>query len=173
MIIQQYDAYKLEIDKLSVDIVILKKVEKLFYLRQFFLWDFKRINDGLINFIKDIVENPQDKFIFEDLEILFDPQDDLIYFIESWYDYHTKPMTKEIEELYDKDEYVQLCKIGFFDYMTIDKNNFFQLLLSWDKILDDKPCFVVLYQDENDWYDVIPFFTKQEMENFVSDHLQN
>ena len=39
-----------------------------------------------------------------------------------------------------------------------------------EKAVDQKIPFILLYEDENDWYDLLPFNTKESMKQFVTDH---
>jgi hypothetical protein len=48
------------------------------------------------------------------------------------------------------------------------------ILLSWDKIWKDRSIqFILLYQDNKNWYDVLPFESQEAMEIFVADHTKN
>ena len=83
-----------------------------------------------------------------------------------------KPTTEEIENLLDEENFIELCEIGFLDYVVMTKDNFYHLLLVWDKVLDQAPPFALLYEDDKNWFDVLPFDSKEAMETFVADHTQ-
>jgi hypothetical protein len=52
------------------------------------------------------------------------------------------------------------------------KDNIIHLLTIWEKIITQKSNFVLLYLDDKDWYDVLPFDTEEAMEKFLADHTQ-
>lgn len=173
MIVKQYDLYQLKLNETSyIDINTLKESDQLYYLRLFFLWGFRRIKHNIPQFIHEIEDYPQDKFLFDEFEINFDQKNNLIYLNEGWSEYHDKSQAPEIEKLFDEDNYIQLCKIGFLDYMIINKDNFFNLLLTWDKILNELPPFALLYLDDKNWYNVLPFHSQEAMEKFVDEHVK-
>jgi len=60
--------------------------------------------------------------------------------------------------------------MGFLKYTMMIKDNFYYLILTWNKILDQLPPFVLLYQDDQDWYEILSFDSKEAMEKFVTDH---
>jgi len=107
---------------------------------------------------------------FEMVEISIDYKNNQVYFSEDYNSYRDKPTTAKIEELLEEENFIELCKIGFLDYTTMSKDNFIHLLLAWDKILDQLPPFALLYQDDNDWFDVLPFDSQETMKMFVADH---
>ena len=123
------------------------------------------------HFIKAIKEDDfKDGISFELVQVFLDYKSTYIYLCESFYTYNDKIQTLEIEQLLDQNNFIQLCKIGFLDYLVIKKENFIRLLLAWNRIRDRLFPFALLYQDENDWYDVIPFDSKEAMEEFVQEH---
>jgi len=65
---------------------------------------------------------------------------------------------------------IQLCHEKSLDYNIMTKDNFIYLLTQWNKIVDQLLPFALLYIDENNWYDVLPFDTQEAMEQFVADH---
>ena len=168
--IKQYDMYQLEINNYySLDRLLQNT--NVSYLRMFLLYSFGHIKlIKTIEFIKGLKTNYKDGIHFEEVNIDIDNQNNLVYFSESWYTYNDKPTTPEIERLLEEENFIQLCKIGFLDYIVMTKDNFIYILLAWDKIVDTKSPFALLYQDDKDWYNVLPFDTQDAMEQFVADH---
>ena len=62
---------------------------------------------------------------------------------------------------------------GILGSVHLSTDNFFYILRTWDKYLEEKPPFLLLYQDENDWFDLMPFDSKAAMEIFVQEHTNN
>ncbi|MBV8661349.1 MAG: hypothetical protein JO129_04360, partial [Candidatus Dependentiae bacterium] len=144
-----------------------KSISNLYYLTIFLLWRFGYVtSDGVLNF----VEKHKNGISFEEVDINIDDENNLVYFSESWYEYKNKPTTPEIDQLLEKDDFIKLCKMGFLDYTVMTKDNFIHLLLAWDNILKQLPPFALLYLDDKDWFDLMPFQTQEEMEQFVADH---
>jgi len=54
----------------------------------------------------------------------------------------------------------------------LTKDNFFYILRTWNKYLEENPPFLLLYQDENDWFDILSFQSKEEMDRFVKNHTE-
>lgn len=79
---------------------------------------------------------------------------------------------------YDNDDYPYISgktelehfQENLLDHLIISKDNFFCILRLWNKYLEKKPLFLLLYQDENNWFDLEPFSSKEEMEKFVKNH---
>jgi len=147
------------------------KNQNIIYLEMFFDEAFPHIRlFETINFIKDINDYPYDRFLFELVELSIDELYGLIYIYESCRTYDSKQKTPEIEELLEEDNFIELCKIGFLDYIIITKDNFIHLLLAWDKVVDIRQSFALLYLDDKDWYDVLSFDSKEAMDKFVTAH---
>ena len=141
-------------------------MDDIIYIRAFLIDSLRGVSD----FIKAINTYSRDGMSFEFVEITIDRENDLVYFSESWYDYKNKPTTPEIDQLLEEENFIKLCKIGFLDYIVMTKDNFIHLLLAWDNILKQLPPFALLYLDDKDWFDIMPFQTQEEMEQFVADH---
>ncbi len=169
MIVKQYDIYTLELNEFShISINSIKESIDTYYIRTFLLHSLR----GVPDFIKTITDYPQDRMLFELVEISSNQQNNLIYIYESYYTYHDKPTTPKIDKLLEEENFIELCKIGFLDYVTLTKDNFIQLLLVWNKILEQLPPFALLYLDDKNWYNVLPFDTQQAMEIFIATHTE-
>jgi len=159
--------YTLKLNEFAgIHITAIKESTNNYYIRILLLYSLR----GISIFIKEINDYPHDRFIFELVELSIDEENNLIYLYEGNYTYDSKPKTAEIEELFEQDKFIQLCKIGFLDYIVISKKNFINLLLAWDEILNTKPPFALLYLDDKYLYDVVPFDTQKAMEKFIVDH---
>ena len=165
MVIKKYDMHKQKSQNYSL--LNQKQGSDLLQLTVFLIWFFNYVRrDGVSNFIKKNKEGIE----FEEVNIDIDNINNLVYLSESWYDYKNKPTTKKIDELLEEENFIELCKIGFLDHITMTKDNFTHILLTWDKLLDQQSPFALLYQDDKDWFDVKPFETQEAMEQFVADY---
>ena len=165
MMIEKYDKYK----KIQNHFVLIneRSLSNFFNLTIFLLSYFGYVKrDGILHFL----EKNKLGIMFEEINIDIDNQDNLVYINESYCSSIDKPTTPEIEALLEKEDFIQLCKIGFLDHIVMTKENFRHLLLAWDKIVDQLPPFALLYLDDQNWYDVLPFDSQEAMENFVADH---
>lgn len=46
-------------------------------------------------------------------------------------------------------------------------------MVVWNKIIEQAPPFALLYKDEKDWYDALPFESTELMEEFIAQHTKN
>ena len=146
---------------------IIKQPLSFIYL--LFSNGFYRIRrDGVKNFITKHKEGMG----FEEVDIDIDNTDNIVYFSEGHYGHDNKPTTSEVDNLFEEENFIELCKLGFLDHITMTKDNFTHILFAWDKILDQQSPFALLYQDDKDWFDVKPFDTQEAMEQFVADQTQ-
>jgi len=149
-----------------------KKALSFIYL--FFHYSFGSIRTvGVLCFIENMKTKYKNGISYEEVDVNIDNQNDLVYLSESYHTYDAKPMTQEIDDLFEAEKFIELCKIGFLDYDVMTKENFIHILLLWDKILDQVPSFALLYEDNKNWFDVLPFDSKGAMEKFVADHTQS
>ena len=167
MIIKKYDMYKQKSQNYSL--LNQKQGSNLLQLTVFLIWFFNYVKrDGVSSFIK----KNQEGIEFEEVNIDIDNINNVVFFSESWHHYKKKQTTTKIDELLEEENFIELCKIGFLDHITMTKGNFIHILFAWDKLLDQQPPFALLYQDDKDWFDVKPFDTQKAMEQFVTDHTQ-
>lgn len=61
------------------------------------------------------------------------------------------------------------------DYIILSQENFNKIIINWDKCWESKDVnpFILLYQDDKDWFDILPFESQEAMEKFVADHTKN
>ncbi len=165
MIIKKYNKYKNGSNRLF----ILNKggFSYLYNLTIFLSFHFRYVqSDGILNFIKECSLGVR----FELINVDIDHENDLVYINESYDPHDPKFDTPEINALIEADNFIALCKMGLVDYTIMTKDNFIHLLFAWDKIVDTLPPFALLYQDDQGWYDVLPFDTQETMEKFIADH---
>ncbi|MBP6869771.1 hypothetical protein KBC04_02730 [Candidatus Babeliales bacterium] len=175
MIIKSYEIFVLSFDDFSnVNIdLITSSINNTYYLRMFLVYSFGDVRrDNILNSIEKIDDFFQDGISFDFVDISIDNNANLVYLSESWYDYKDKPTTDEIEKLLEDANFIELCKMGFLDYAVMTRDNFIHLLLTWNKILDQLPSFALLYQDDKDWYNIVPFDSKEAMDQFIVDHVK-
>jgi len=173
MIIQKYDMIVLKLDSFSnFDISsITNSVDNLYYIRMFFIYFFGYIRrNGVFDFIEKLKTIYKNGMEFEFVYITIDNKNEQVYFSEGYYDYRKRKTTEKIEKLLEEENFIELCKIGFLDYIIMTKDNFIHLLLTWDKILDQLPPFALLYQDDKNWFEVLPFDSQEAMEQFIANH---
>jgi len=143
--------------------------DSISFIYSFFLHGFVYVRrNGIFNFIKKY----KDGIELEEVNIDIDNTNNIVYFSEGHYGYDNKPTTSEVDDLFEEQNFIELCKIGFLDHITMTKDNFTHILLTWDKIIDQQSPFALLYQDNKNWFDVKPFNTQEAMEQFVADHTQ-
>ena len=151
----------------------LQQLFNIGYIAAFYSEGFRNLKRyKILNSLESLESFFQDGIVFDydSGHITIDYTTNLVYFSQSYYDYRNKPTTLHIEELLTESKWVDLCKIGFFRYTTMTKDNFYYLIPTWDKIIDQLPPFALLYLDDKEWYDVLPFETQEAMEQFVADH---
>ena len=173
MIIQQYEMFLLHVDSdSSIDVrSISEPIDNIFYIKVLLAYSFSYIGrHDVLDFIEKMKTMYKDGISFEMVDISIDNNNDLVYFSESYHTYNSKPMTPEIEELLEEDNLIKLCKMGFLGYIVMTKENFIHLLLIWAKTLNQLSPFALLYKDESNWFDVLPFDSQEAMEKFVADH---
>ena len=131
---------------------------------------FKSINTILsaTNF-KKYVDTDKDaliKDVFMYFTIVLELKKNLVYICDLFWETYLKMEDQSAEHI------LELCMQGEYEYNVITLENFKYLLDQWIGILEYKPNFALLYQDENDWYDILPFQTENQMKQFVQDHQQ-
>ena len=115
------------------------------------------------NFLKKITESFENG-LFQYFAITIDDIQNLIYMSDlHYYDY-------SLAKNMSASKIIQLCHERSLEYNVLSKDNFIYLLTTWNKILDQLPQFALLYQNDNDWYDILPFQTQEAMKQFVADH---
>ena len=141
------------------------------YLTRFLREGFPRMyNSGIKNYMEKLETIYKDGMSFESVTLNIDIEKKIIYLSEPYFEYQERATTNEIEELMDKAPTLELCHRKLINYIIITKDNFIHLLLIWEKLINQSSLFVLLYQDDKDWYDLLPFDSKEAMEKFIADH---
>ena len=88
----------------------------------------------------------------------------LAYFCHwGYYDY-SRMENKSAQEM------IRLCLEDDVEYDVMKYENFIELIDVWIAILEKNPAFVLLYQDEHDWYHLKAFAQEDDMQVFVAEH---
>ena len=146
---------------------------------QFFLNDcygYVRRAGGPIKFFANLqAPNGEWGMGFNELDLSVDIKKNLVYISELFFASNYQDIMTEEEFNIKSDEMssLELYQSNILDSAVMSKDNFIHLLFAWDKILNQTPCFVLLYLDDKDWYDVLPFETQESMEKFIADHTEN
>lgn len=141
----------------------------------FFLFDvfpsLKR--SGISNFINELNSFEPDGIEFELVGLDVDQATNLIYISETYNDYKKRAITNlELNNLMNKVITLEFCKKNLIKYAVMTKENFIHLLLKWEQLIISLPLYILLYRDDKNWYDVLPFEAEETMRQFVDDHLQ-
>ena len=167
MYIKKYNSYKLKYDKSFFINIRIEHDDYLYPISSLLheIYPFKQAS--WYEYLTQQDEIFSRVGIFEDVEVSFDLENNLIYLSDAYdddYRSRTKTLTQEM--------IIEFCKNRTLEYITITKDNFIHLVSSWVKILEYEPNFALLYLDDKGCYDVLPFETQEAMEQFVADHTQ-
>ena len=167
MYIKNYDLYKLKYNK-SYFIDIRFENHGFLYLITDLLHEIYPHNKALWyeNLIKQ--EKTFSRVgIFEDIEVTFDLENNLVYLSDAYDDDYRCRMKNVTTSMI-----IEFCLEGTLNYIIIPKDNFIHLISSWAKLLEHEPYFALLYQDDNNWYNVLPFDSQEAMEKFIAEHTE-
>lgn len=140
------------------------------FINMFFLDAFAYLKrGGDLIFMQKIEKILKYGMGFENVRVTIDNFNNLVYISEVYYD-REKQTTDEIEKMLDEQDEIELCKIEFLNHVVLTKENFIHIILSWDKALNQLSPLALLYQDDKNWYDLLPFDSKEAMEKFIVDH---
>ena len=163
MKIKTYDFYRFNYDELLFidfsfkdDLYSITKFLKELFPYTSAIW-FKKMLDQSEKFLKI--------GMFRYVEVTIDFKNNLVYISDANdedYRFYEKNINESI--------IIKRCLNGDLYYNVMTKNNFIHLISLWIQLLQNKPKFVLLYQDSNDWYDLMSFQKEQEMKQFVIDH---
>ncbi|MBV8660762.1 MAG: hypothetical protein JO129_01280 [Candidatus Dependentiae bacterium] len=168
MYIKQYDCYKFGFKKYFLDINFVDN-EYIPYCITNFLKAMYPYTTALL--YEKYIEESEKSFDINTLyevDIILDKNTHLVYIVEGYdndYRYRIPGITKEI--------IIKMCKRGELNFNILYQNNFKYLFEKWVQLLQHEPKFALLYQDDKDWFDLMPFQTQEEMEQFVADHTKN
>jgi hypothetical protein len=132
---------------------------------------------GIINYINELYIPDgygECNMMYEMVTITIDIELDIIYLHGDATDF-----IKTIEDLklqkfyYDELLDLDLCKNNILPHAAMTKDNFVHILTKWDQLWNQKPPYILLYQNDQDWYELEPFETQESMEQFVADHAES
>ncbi|MBV8661348.1 MAG: hypothetical protein JO129_04355 [Candidatus Dependentiae bacterium] len=114
--------------------------------------------------VEDFLKKLKESFeygLYQYFAVIINDENDLIYITDlHYYDYSlTKNMSAST--------IIKLCNENSLGCNIMTENNFIHLLLAWNNIRNQLSPFALLYLDDKDWYDVLPFQTQEEMEQFI------
>ena len=168
MLIKEF--IKIELDKNRYYPVYSQNIQNITYVAMFFNDAFGHIyRSGTIEFIRKLKTHERSGMSSEMIELNMDHENNLAYLSEP-YDWSKKEITPEIELLINIESTIELCHRNFIGHAVMTKENLFHLLLTWEQLRNKKVPYILIYQDENNWYDSLPFDTQECMEQFVADH---
>lgn len=145
-------------------------MENIDYVAIFFTNGFPYIyRNGTTEFINKLKTIYKDGMSFEMIELSLDNENNLAYMSEP-YDWSKKEITPEIEQLINTESTIALCHRNFLGYAVMTKENLFHLFLIWKQYLDKKAPYILMYLDNNNWYDSVSFDTEESMNQFLTGH---
>lgn len=174
MKIQQYKKFELDLYRYGL-------VENSYYQNpisyvEYFLHYFSgyvRREGGPIQFL-DTLKNYQGEYgmTFETVDLNFDKEHNIVYLGEIFDAYELDITEQEFNEKYNNMTPLQLCQNKISKNAILSKDNFISLLTKWSDFYDAKKSFVLLYLDDKNWYDSLPFDSQEAMEKFIAEHTQ-
>jgi len=172
MYINQYKQFKFKSGSYYPLNVINRNEESPFcYISIFFYDGFPYVyRQGVVEYIKKLNNFEPACMIFQMTELSFDNEKNLAYVSETYNNWFDKEITPVVDDLLEKGDTIALCHEGFFEYVVMPKENLFHLLLKWGTFVDKRVPFILIYQDDKDWYDTASFETKEAMNKFIADH---
>jgi hypothetical protein len=170
MYIKQSKQLKFKINKYySLDILNQYPIT---LITRFFNDGFNHIHlFGTRKYIEKFKNRKSSGICFEIIELTIDSKSNLAYISEIWRD-STQEVTPEIDQLIENDAIIELCRINFIKYTVMSEDNLFHLLLAWEEFVNKEVPYILLYQDDQDWYDSLAFESQETMEKFIADHTQ-
>ncbi|MBV8660763.1 MAG: hypothetical protein JO129_01285 [Candidatus Dependentiae bacterium] len=168
MNIKQYKQFKFQFNDYSL--LDIKLQYPISYIAKFFDDAFRHIYlFGTIEFIKKLKNFEQSGMSSEMISLDIDNENNLVYISEP-YENSIQKITPEIDELIEAQATIELCHKDFIGYTTMTQENLFHLLLLWKEFVDKRASYILIYLDDKDWFDLMPFQTQEEMEQFIADH---
>jgi len=168
MYIKQYKEYDFEIAVSKFYPLNPSYEYNISFLSYFLVSDFGYIKKDLEVNIEKL--NVVDSMGWNDDQIVIDQKNNLVY-LGVVPDFCCDEEYDDVyEEKFADKSLLQMYKENLLNHLIIPKNNFFHILRTWGKYLDEKPPFLLLYQDEQNWFDLMAFQSKEVMELFVKNH---
>jgi hypothetical protein len=128
---------------------------------------------GAVKFLNNLYAlDSENRMTLEMVDLNIDTQKNLIYLCETFDAYEADMTEEEFNIKYNNMNALQLCQNNIIDCAVITKDNFVHLFNAWKEMYQNQSPFVLLYLDEKNWYDVLPFESQEAMEEFVATHTQ-
>ena len=170
MYIKQYKKFKYQFNNYSL--LNIKREYPISYVAIFFYDAFSHIYGyNTHKFIQKLKSLDQNGMSSEMIELTLDNKNNLAY-ISELFEESAQEITPEIDQLLETESTIELCHRNIVGHTVMTKENLFHLLLKWTELVDKKAPYILIYQDEKNWYDSLPFDTQEAMEEFVADHTQ-
>jgi hypothetical protein len=170
MNIKQYKKIKFQFNDYSL--LNIQSEYPISYIAIFFDDAFRHIyRYGTMEFVEKLKTNNRSGMSSEMISLDIDNEHNLAYISEP-YDNSQKEITPEIQQLINNESTIELCHKNFIGYVVMGQENLFYLLLKWAELCDGKVPFILLYLDDENWYDSLSFETHEAMDRFVADNLQ-
>ena len=168
MKIKKYDFYKFD-QKYQYDFIDIRfeDSDNIPYYVTYFLKDIHSLSEA--RSCKNYLEKDKSAFdkvgIIQEVEVSIDRKNNLVYLSEASeddYRFRDKNVTSQMV--------LQMCRDDKLEYDVMKYENFIELIDVWIAILEKNPAFVLLYQDEHDWYSLKAFAQEDAMRAFVAEH---
>jgi len=171
MYIKKYDMYKF--DRGGYSLMPRADDSSIYYIGMFFtrLLGVIELTQSA-EWIEDFKTIYKNGFMYEEINVSIDNESDLVYFSEELDSYEHEITTPELDQLAEDGNTIELCRRGIARHITMTKNNFFYLLTAWGRLCEKLPPFALMYEDDKNWFDILPFESKEAMEKFVADHIK-
>ena len=170
MHIKQYKKFKYQFNNYSL--LNIEREYPISYVAIFFYDAFPYIyRYKTTDFIDKLKTTYEDGMSSEMIELTLDNKNDLAY-ISELFEESVQEITPEIDQLLETESTIELCRRNIVGHTTMTKENLFHLLLKCTQLVDKKAPYILIYLDDKDWYDSLPFETQEAMEQFVADHTQ-
>ena len=112
---------------------------------------------------------------FNHIGISKDNEKNLIYINEEMIVSSDLPFTQEEEtlnNLFLNHTRLELCQKNLIECSFLSQDNCMSLVVKYDALYTQKVPYILLYQDDNNWYDFLPFETEEAMNQFATDHMK-
>lgn len=147
-------------------------MQSITYIAIFFYDGFPHIyRNKTTDFIAKLKTTYKDGMSSEMIELTLDNKNDLAY-ISELFEESAQEITPEINQLLETESTIELCRRNIVGHAVMTKENLFHLLLKWTELVDKKAPYILIFLNDKDWYDSLPFDTQEDMEQFVADHTQ-
>ena len=99
-------------------------------------------------------------------DVILEHETNLVYVVQG-FDYH---LQRRFEPKITKEQVLELCKEGKVKFNILSFDNFKYLIRVWLDLVQNHSKYTLLYQDDNDWYNILSFDSQQVMKLFVANH---